>query len=88
MSAKGTVIYNVTDRRHGFIGHWTATPLVYDELKPEDVGRTVIYQDVGRREAGTLTSWRNGIVFARYSRGDTAAGADPKSLMFGSEAPQ
>lgn len=74
------IIYNVSDRRHGCIGSWEAEPLVYDNLSPDDIGRTVIYRDHGRAEAGTLTSWRNGIVFARYSRGDTAAGSDPSNL--------
>ena len=76
-------VHNVRDGRHGWIGPWEVEPLVYDALGPDDVGRTVIYQDHhGRAEAGTLTSWRDGIVFARYSRGDTAAGADPADLSF------
>jgi hypothetical protein len=46
----------------------------------EHVGRTVIYRSHNNAEAGTLTSWKtdshgNRIVFARYGRGDTAAGA-------------
>ena len=77
------IVHNVDDRRRSWIGPWLVEPLVYDELSPADIGRTVIYQDFGRAEAGTLTSWRNGIVWAKYSRGDTAAGADAKSLMFG-----
>jgi len=43
----------------------------------------VIYRDYGRTEAGTVTSWRDGIVFARYSRGDTAAGANAADLVLG-----
>lgn len=77
------VVYNVVDRRIGWIGPWEVEPLVYSELTDADIGRTVIYRDHGRAEAGTLTSWRNGIVFARYSRGDTAAGAKPEDLVFG-----
>ncbi len=76
-------IINVTDRRHNFIGPWNTEPLVYENLTAADVGRTVIYRDHGRAEAGTLSSWKNGIVFARYSKGDTAAGADPNDLVFG-----
>ncbi len=81
-------IHNVSDRRHGLlnnnlIGSWDTEPLVYESLTDADVGRTVIYRDHGRAEAGTLSSWTNGIVFARYSRGDTAAGADPNDLVFG-----
>lgn len=76
-------IDNVRDGRIGMIGSWLVEPLVYDLLRPEDVGRTVIYRDHGRAEAGTITSWRDGIVFAKYSRGDTAAGADPRNLSLG-----
>lgn len=75
------IIDNVRDGRHGTIGSWNVEPLAYDKLGPEHIGRTVIYRDHGRAEAGTLMSWRDGIVFARYSRGDTAAGADPAGLM-------
>lgn len=75
---------NVRDGRNGRIGSWEVEPLIYDALRPEHIGRTVIYQDHGRAEAGTLTSWRDGIVFARYSRGDTAAGADPANLSLAS----
>ncbi len=76
-------VINVIDRRHDFIGPWDTEPLVYENLIAGDVGRTVIYRDYGRAEAGTLSSWKNGIVFARYSKGDTAAGADPSDLVFG-----
>lgn len=75
------IIDNVRDGRHGVIGSWEVEPLVYDKLGPEHVGRTVIYRDHGRAEAGTITSWRDGIVFARYSRGDTAAGAHWTDLL-------
>jgi hypothetical protein len=77
------IVHNVRDGRRGFICSWETEPLVYEELRPADIGRTVIYRDHGRAEAGTLTSWRDGLVFARYSRGDTAAGADAAALMFG-----
>lgn len=77
------VAHNVHDRRRGWIGPWEITQLVYENLVPADVGRTMIYRDHGRAEAGTLTSWRNGLVFARYSTGDTAAGAKAKDLVFG-----
>lgn len=74
-------VHNVRDGRHGHIGSWEAEPLNYDALGPEHIGRTVIYRDVGRAEAGTITSWRDGIVFAKYSRGDTAAGANAGDLL-------
>ncbi len=74
------IIHNVDDRRHGHIGSFEVEPLVYDQLGPDHIGRTVIYRDHGRAEAGTITSWRNGVVFARYSRGDTAAGAEHDRL--------
>lgn len=82
------VVHNVSDRRHqasayGWIGSWEIEPLDITKLTEADVGRTVIYRDHGRAEAGTLTSWRRDIVFARYSRGDTAAGARASDLAFG-----
>lgn len=77
------IVHNVHHRMIGRIGSYETEPLVYDDLSTEDVGRTVIYQTAGAEpEAGSLTSWRDGIVFARYSTGDTAAGADPKNLCF------
>lgn len=77
------LVHNVRDGRVGMVGSWVTEPLVYDALGPEHVGRTVIYRDHGRAEAGTITSWRDGAVFARYSRGDTAAGAKASDLVFG-----
>jgi hypothetical protein len=77
------IVHNVDDRRCGQIGSWKVEPLLYEMLNQSDIGRTVIYRDHGRAEAGTLTSWKNGIVFARYSQGDTAAGANPSDLVFG-----
>jgi hypothetical protein len=82
------VIHNVKDCRHGVVGSWLVEPLVYENLGPEHIGRTVIYRDHGRAEAGTLTSWRDGIVFARYSRGDTAAGANAADLCLGIATPK
>lgn len=80
-------IHNVTDRRNGsIIGSWEVAPFEFDSLGPQDIGRTVIYRDHGRAEAGTLTTWRSGqgcVVFARYSSGDTAAGATPDRLVWG-----
>jgi hypothetical protein len=78
-----TVVHDVRDGRHGRVGSWETEPLDVGELTAADVGRTVIYRDHGRAEAGTLTSWRGSIVFARYSRGDTAAGANAADLAFG-----
>lgn len=80
------IVHNVRDGRRGYISSWTTEPLAYDQLGPEHVGRTVIYQDHSRAEAGTITSWRDGLVFARYSRGDTAAGANAADLVFGVKA--
>lgn len=77
------VVHNVRDRRRGWIGSWLTAPLNIDRLTESDIGRTVIYRDFGRQEAGTLTSWRDGIVFARYSQGDTSAGARACDLVFG-----
>lgn len=74
---------NVRDGRNGLIGSWHIEPLAYDSLVPSDIGRTVIYRDHGRAEAGTLSSFRDGRVWARFSRGDTAAACDPRDLCFG-----
>lgn len=79
------IIHNVEDRRVGWVGSWGIEPLDIAKLTEADIGRTVIYRDHGRAEAGTLTSWRDDIVFARYSRGDTAAGANASDLVFGVE---
>ena len=78
------VIHNVRDGRNGTVGSWEieAEPFVYRCLQDADIGRTVIYRDHGRAEAGTLTSWRLGRVWARFSRGDTAAACDPRDLVF------
>lgn len=77
------LLHNVRDDRVGAVGSWLTEPLDYAALGPGHVGRTVIYRDHGRAEAGTITSWRNGVVFARYSRGDTAAGAKAGDLVLG-----
>jgi hypothetical protein len=75
------IIHNVYDGRSGYMGAWEVEPLDYNSLGPEHIGGTVIYRHYGGAEAGTITSWRNGIVFARYSRGDTAAGSNAADLM-------
>jgi len=78
------VVHNVRDGRNGTVGSWEVEtkPLEYYCLLEVDIGRTVIYRDHGRAEAGTLSSWRDGRVWARFSRGDTAAACDPKDLAF------
>lgn len=81
-----TVVDNVRDGRRSYTGSWVTEPLVYAELHARDIGRTVIYRDHGRAEAGTLTSWRDGNVWARYSRGDTASAASADRLVFGIRA--
>lgn len=83
MAMMPEIIHNVRDRRQNWIGSWEVEPLDIAKLTPADVGRTVIYRDHGRAEAGTLTSWRDNIVFAKYSKGDTAAGAKHSDLVFG-----
>lgn len=78
-------IDNVVDRRGGtgVIGSWEAEPLDYRKLGPEHVGRTCIYRSHNRNEAGTITSWRDGVVFARYTGGDTSAGSNHADLVLG-----
>jgi hypothetical protein len=75
-------IINVHDRRYGWIGEWDAEPFDINALTDADIGRTVIYIPArGFPEAGTLSSWRLGMVFVRFSRGTTAAGCKPQDLM-------
>lgn len=80
-------IHNVIDRRHSWIGAWEAVPFDINALTDADIGRTAIYLDRGRRqrwgwaEAGTISSWRLGLVFVRFSKGDTAAACAPHDLM-------
>ena len=81
------IIHNVTDRRQRqWIGSWEAEPLDVAALTPADVGRTVIYRDHGRAEAGTLTSWNAERVWARYSTGDTASASHPDNLCIATQA--
>jgi hypothetical protein len=85
-------LINVVDRRCQWIGEWDTEPLVYDQLTESDIGRTVIYLDRPRRpswgwaEAGTLSSFRDGTVWARFGHGDTAAACRPGDLRFGVKA--
>jgi hypothetical protein len=79
---------DVIDRRSGepVTGSWEAWPLKGFDLSGCEIGRTVIYVPArGQREAGTVTSYREfpdgrAVVFARYSSGDTSAGADWRDL--------
>jgi hypothetical protein len=76
-------ITNVHDRRHGWIGEWDVEPFDMNALTDADIGRTVIYCPMfGWREAGTLSSWRLGLVFVRFTKGDTAAACAPRDLKF------
>lgn len=81
------IIHNVSDRRQRqWIGSWEAEPLDVAALTLADVGRTVIYRDHGRAEAGTLTSWNSKMVWARYSTGDTAVASHPDNLCIAMRA--
>lgn len=80
------IILNVSDRRYGWIGAWDAEPLNYDALTSAHIGRTVIYRDHGRAEAGTITSWRDGKVWARFHRGVTAAACEAGALWLATRA--
>ena len=75
------IIHNVTDKRNNWIGSWEAEPLIVSMLTEADKGRTVIYQSGAQREAGTLTSWRHDMVWARFSQGATACGCHPRDLF-------
>lgn len=75
------IVNNVRDRRFDWVGSWKAEPLDVSRLTEADVGRTVIYRDFGRAEAGTLSSWKGGSVWARFSQGDTADACDPADLL-------
>lgn len=54
--------------------------------KPGDEGRTVVYvPERGVPEVGTLSSWHDGVAFARYTSGSTAAGANFGDLVWYSD---
>lgn len=78
------IVHNVIDRRNDWVGPWEieAEPLDLSKLWAGDEGRTVIYQDFGRAEAGTLSSWNGSVVFVRFHKGDTAAACTPSDLHF------
>lgn len=78
------IVHNVTDKRHSWIGSWEVedTPLAPATLRATDIGRTVIYQDHGRAEAGTVERFSGQFVWARFHQGDTAAACEPASLRF------
>lgn len=78
------IVHNVTDRRNDWIGPWEIEPEPLDisKLWAGDEGRTVIYRDHGRAEAGTLSSWTATTVFARFHKGETAAACSPEDLHF------
>lgn len=80
-------IHNVLDRRNGpdQINSWEVEPISYDALNPtSDIGADVIYRDGLRRpEVGTISSWRNGLVFVRFTSGSTAAACSPADLLRG-----
>lgn len=75
------LIHNMRDRRNDWVGTFECEPLVYDALTERDIGRTVVYRKSAPAEAGILTSWKGGLVFARYGKGDTAAGSKPENLL-------
>lgn len=80
-------INNVSDRRHNWIGSWEAEPLDVAVLTEADKGRTVIYRAPHCRiEAGTLSSWNERTVWARFSTGDTAASCNPDDLVLGAKS--
>ena len=48
------IVHNVRYRRNDYMGPWRTEPLDVSRLSEADIGRTVIYRDHGRAEAGTL----------------------------------
>lgn len=81
-------LHNVWDQRRKWIGSWEVEPLVYDKLSHNDIGRVVIYKpSQGNNEAGILSSFRDGLVFARFTpEGITNAACKPEDLCFGMKA--
>ena len=57
-----------------------------DRLTETDKGRGVIYTralgDGSRRERGVLSSWNEKYIFARFTKGETAAACNPSDLDF------
>ncbi len=79
-----SVVHSVHDRRVQWIGPWEIEdkPIDLSGLRESDKGRTVIYRDHGRAEAGTLSSWTPTTVFVRFHQGDTGAACSPCDLHF------
>lgn len=52
------------------------------KLTDKDVGRKVVYRAAPNfePEEGTITSWNDKYIFARYGSGSTSAATDPADL--------
>lgn len=76
------IVHNVTSKHNNWIGPWEVAPLDYGVLTDADIGRDVIYRAHNTAEHGIITSYRDGRIWARFHKGDTAAACDPRDLVF------
>ena len=75
--------HNVDDRINQWIGPKEVTGTLgidIDELTTSDVGRGVVYHAYKKWEYGKISSWRDGLIFVRFTTGDTAAACSPDDL--------
>lgn len=85
MTIQKCKLWNVEDRRHGWVGEWEVSPLslAYAALDWMDKGRSVIYQNHKKIEVGTITSFNKDFVWVRFGvRGSTSAACKRETLVF------
>ena len=85
MTIQKCKLWNVEDRRYGWIGEWEVEglSLLYQPLDWTSIGRTVIYQNHKKIEAGTITSFKGNTVWVRFGvAGSTSAGCKRETLVF------
>jgi hypothetical protein len=52
------------------------------ELKPEDVGRMVVYQSFDERKEGRITSWNDRFIFVDFDNTGRGQACRPFDLVF------
>lgn len=53
-----------------------------NDLKPEDIGRKVLYHDRENKTKGVIVKWTNQYVFVRYGTSINALATRPDDLDF------
>ncbi len=51
-----------------------------EELKPEDVGRMVVYQSFDKKEDGRITSWNDKYIFVDFDNTGRGQACRPSDL--------